>query len=277
MRKNYCVIGSPIAHSLSPAIHNMLYARYGLECSYGKELVRPDTLEGFLSSLDARGIYGFNITMPLKQTILPYLSSVSSEASGGVNTVVVQADGRLFGYSTDAAGFYASLTNIGSGYHGRNVVFIGAGAVTRLLAHDAVQKGAKSVVIVNRTPEKAQGIAREINASFDSLPNIAKHLKNCELLVNTTPLGMHGTGQDFEDLSFLDSLPVRAAVCDLIYSPAQTSFLQYAANRGLITMNGLGMLIWQAFFSFEKWFGILPDRGDYQAVEAALLKDLVHT
>ena len=72
-------------------------------------------------------------------------------------------------------------------------------------------------------------------------------------------------------------LPVSAAVCDLIYSPAQTSFLQYAANRGLLTMNGLGMLIWQAFFSFEKWFGILPDRGDYQAVEAALLKDLVHT
>ncbi|WP_066683889.1 shikimate dehydrogenase family protein [Christensenella intestinihominis] len=271
MRKNYCVIGSPIAHSLSPAIHNMLYARYGLECTYGRELVTPGTLASFIESIPARHISGFNITMPLKREILPHLHYISPEACDGVNTVVVRPEG-LYGYSTDAQGFLTALRSAGSDYKDANIVFIGAGAVTKLLACDANEKGAKSIAIVNRTPEKAQKIARHINAAHDHLANIGQYLQHCDLLVNTTPLGMSGTGSDFEDLSFLERLPSRAAVCDLIYSPAQTALLRSAQARGLKTMNGLGMLIWQAFFSFEKWFRILPDQTDYDAAAQELTR-----
>lgn len=274
MHKNYCVIGSPIAHSLSPVIHNALYARYDLDCSYGKELVQPETLKAFLGSLSSRGICGFNITMPLKQAILPYLDQISPEAEDGVNTVVVQPNGKLFGYSTDAAGFRTSLSDVDAEYKDRSIVFIGAGAVTKLLAQDAANQGANHIVLVNRTVEKAQKIAREIHASSDSLANLQNHMNQCDILINTTSLGMSGTENDFEDLSFLEQLPRHAAVCDLIYSPAQTTLLKSAASLGLETMNGLGMLIWQAFYAFEKWFGILPGQEDYAEVKKALLRHL---
>lgn len=273
MLKNYCVIGSPIAHSLSPVIHNTLYARYGLNCAYGKELVETDTLKNFIAALPERHISGFNVTMPLKQEILPYLYHISAEAQEGANTIVVRPDG-LYGYSTDAQGFLTALRNIGVDYTGANIVFIGAGTVTKLLACDAVENGARSIAIVNRTPQKAKKIAQQINAAHGSLTDISQHLRNCDLLINTTPLGMNGTGHDFEDLSFLKLLPSHATVCDLIYSPEQTLFLKYAGRNGLKTMNGLGMLIWQAFFSFEKWFRILPDQDDYNAVAAEIIRIL---
>ena len=273
MQKKYCVIGSPIAHSLSPVIHNTLYEIYGLDCSYGKRLVTPDTLESFLRAVSNEGISGFNITMPLKQDILPYLCEVSPGAEESVNTVAVRS-GKLYGYSTDARGFCASLRQIGMEYGGMNIVFIGAGAVTRLLCKDAAQKSAKSIAIVNRTVEKAQKIARFTNAVPDSLDNISRYMKDCDLLVNTTPLGMSGTDCDFRSLDFLGLLPGRAAVCDLIYSPAQTSLLKAASARGLKTMNGLGMLIWQAFYSFEKWFGVMPSEADYAAVSSKITEAL---
>ncbi len=266
MSENYCVIGSPIAHSLSPAIHNTLYEIYQLKgCSYGKRLVTQETLESFLESIASEHICGFNITMPLKQDIIPYLRSLSPEAEDGVNTVVVKKDG-LYGYSTDAQGFYASLKSIGADYRGADLVLIGAGAVTKLLCADAHQKGAKRITIINRTPEKAETIALQYHAGFDSLPNLHAYMDTCDLLINTTSLGMHGTQADFSDLNFIDLLPANAAVCDLIYSPLQTALLKHAAARGLKTMNGLGMLIWQAFFAFEKWFGILPTKEDFQIV-----------
>ena len=265
MRKKYCVIGSPISHSLSPAIHNTLYEIYGLDCSYGKRQVTPATLSSFLQSLSQENINGFNITMPLKQEIIPHLSFLSPEATDGVNTVVVKDD-KLYGYSTDAQGFYASLRQIGADYKGADIVLIGAGAVTKLLCDDAAKKGAESIVLLNRTIEKAKKIAMECHTGFDSLSNIEHYMDRCTLLINTTPLGMSGTTENFPDFDFISLLPENACVCDLIYSPPLTEFLAHANARGLKTMNGLGMLIWQAFFAFEKWFGILPTEKDYQTV-----------
>lgn len=269
MTKKYCVIGQPIAHSLSPAIHNALYERYGLDCKYDAYPVDHNGLSGFLSQIQERGICGFNITMPLKQDILPHLAYVSPEARTGVNTVVVGENG-LSGYSTDAQGFYSSLQQLGAGYSGQNIVFIGAGAVTGLLCADAVQKNAKSICVVNRTLEKAQAMARPYGAVSDSLSNISEYMPQCGLLVNTTPLGMSGAGHDFETLDFIDLLPSCAVVCDLIYSPPQTTLLKHAGARGLKTMNGLGMLIWQAFYAFEKFCGIMPGQKDYAAVLSQL-------
>lgn len=155
MAKNYCVIGQPIAHSLSPAIHNALYERYGLDYTYTAYPVDHDGMDAFLAQLTQRGICGFNITMPLKQDILPHLACISKEARDSVNTVVVKEDG-LYGYSTDARGFYASLRQLGADYAGKNVIFLGAGAVTGLLYADAVEKNAENTIVLNRTLAKAQ-------------------------------------------------------------------------------------------------------------------------
>lgn len=246
---------------------------YGFDCTYGKYLVNSDNLSAFLSSLSEENIAGFNITMPLKQDIIPYLTYISPEAKKGVNTVCVKPDG-LYGYSTDAQGFYASLKQIDADYKNRNIVLIGAGAVAELLSKDAITKGAKHITFVNRTIEKAKNLSTEINADADSLSNISLYMKNCDLLINTTSLGMNGTHHNFESLDFLNLLSKHAVVCDLIYSPMYTTFLQRAASRNLKTMNGLGMLIWQAFYSFEKWFQVLPSETEYATVFSKIMKVL---
>ena len=262
MPKEYCVIGYPIAHSLSPAIHNALYREYGLNCRYTSYPVTSENLPDFISQISQRRIHGFNVTMPLKKKIIPYLKTIAPNAQGGVNTVVAAENG-LHGYSTDAQGFSASLHSIGTGYQNKNIVFIGAGAVTQALCKDAAQTNAKHIVVLNRTIQKAQAIAKSCNGDADSLAHIDRYMEKCNLLVNTTPLGMTGNAHDFENLGFLDLLPPDAVVCDLIYSPARTAFLKYASARGLTVQNGLGMLIWQAFFAFEKFCGILPTENDY--------------
>ncbi|MEG1991548.1 MAG: shikimate dehydrogenase [Christensenella sp.] len=265
VHKNYCVIGSPVAHSLSPVIHNTLYKIYGIDSSYAKHQVTADTLLAFIHSAHTENIAGFNVTMPLKKAILPYLKYVSPEARSSVNTVSVKPDG-LYGYSTDAQGFYAALQNIGKTYKDTEIVFIGAGAVTRLLVHDAARKGAKKITLLNRTIEHAQKLAQEVNAAADLLSNIELYTKNCDLLINTTPLGMSGSQYDFASLDFINTLPKYATVCDLIYSPARTTLLARAHSCGLTVMNGLPMLIRQAFLSFEKWFDILPAESAYTKV-----------
>ena len=265
MTKKYCVIGYPIAHSLSPVIHNALYEMYGLDCQYTAYPVDHQSLDSFVGQIHSRGICGFNITMPLKQDILSHLDFVAHDAQDSINTVVVD-HGKLCGYSTDAQGFYASLRSLGADYSDKNVVFIGAGAVTSLLCMDAASKQAKSIAVVNRTPCKAQKIAESCHAKAAGLDRIQDFMLQCDLLVNTTPLGMSGTGHNFENLDFIDLLPTCATVCDLIYSPPETDFLMKARTRGLQTMNGLGMLIWQAFYAFEKFCGILPTPQDYQTI-----------
>ena len=265
MTKNYCVIGYPIAHSLSPTIHSALYGIYGLDCRYVSYPVDHDSIQDFIAQIEKRDIQGFNITMPLKQDIIPYLKTVAEDAKDGVNTVVVSPDG-LHGYSTDAQGFLSSLHTSGADYTGADIVFIGSGAVTNLLCTDAAKKGARQITIVNRTLEKAKKIAAKCGGRADRLSNISQYMPTCDLLVNTTPLGMSGQAYDFPDLSFIDLLPSHAVVCDLIYSPPQTSLLRHAAARGLKSKNGLGMLIWQAFYAFEKFCGILPTGQDYHTV-----------
>lgn len=265
MKKNYCVIGSPVAHSLSPAIHNTLYEIYSLaDCEYSAVEVLPGGLAEFTAEIETRGIHGFNVTMPHKVDILPFLQYRDESVFNGANTIAVRPDG-LHGYSTDAAGFYRSLKEAGADYAG-NIVFIGNGAVAQTLVHHAAQKRPERITVLGRDAKKAGMLADGRLVFSGDMRNIADHMKNCDLLINTTPLGMHGVANDFEDLGFIDLLPSTACVCDLIYAPPQTSLLKSAASRGLKTLNGLPMLIWQAFYAFEIFFGIMPTAADYAAI-----------
>ncbi|MEG1393645.1 MAG: shikimate dehydrogenase [Christensenellaceae bacterium] len=264
MQKEFCVIGKPIAHSLSPLIHNLLYQRYSItDCHYKACEVDFQTLPLFMEQINTKKIYGFNVTMPLKDAILPYLSHIDTSVIGGVNTVVVKKDG-LYGYSTDAQGFYAGMQNIGIGYQNTHVVLIGAGSVSKLLLQDALLKKASSVTVLNRTLYNAQKLVTGTSAKADILENITAYMPQCDLLIHTTPLGMLGTDANFESLDFIEKLPKSAVVCDLIYRPAQTALLKKAESCNLVIQNGLDMLIWQAFFAFEKFFDILPTFSDYQ-------------
>lgn len=268
--QNYYIIGDPVGHSLSPSIFQALFARYRInDCSYTARTVTADGLESFLSSLRENNVGGFNVTMPLKAQIVPYVDATDDSVVGSINTVAVR-DGKLYGYSTDAAGFYTALAQDGFHVSGKRIVFIGAGAVTPPLVHAAVDAGAAYITIVNRTAAHAAAIASFQKTQGGGMDLLPGSLPDCDLLVNTTPLGMEGVDSDFEDLSFLDGLNPAARVSDLIYRPAKTKLLTEAERRGHKIQNGLPMLVWQAFYSFEKYFGTKPGAEDYEAVMQAL-------
>lgn len=270
MEKHYCVIGDPIAHSLSPAIYTRLFARHHLDnCIYTRERVTKETLPAFIAACREKRICGFNVTMPLKEAVLPYLTYRDPSATFGANTVVQEVGTGLAGWSTDAAGFEESLKMHGRSLHGAHVVFLGCGGAARTLISAAIDKAA-AVTIVNRTPAHARLFSDSPKVTIASFSDLTDHLPGCTLLVQTTPLGMAGTALQYSSLDFLAALPRTAFVADLIYSPAKTAFLEAAAKTGHEMMNGLGMLIWQACYAFEHFTGIRPDKDDFNDVAAAL-------
>lgn len=270
MSKQYYVIGDPVAHSLSPAIYNRLFELYRMaDSKYGTRRVAREALGAFLDGLKAESVRGFNITMPLKDAVLPYLATRDESVVYGANTVVVEEDG-LHGYSTDADGFRKSLELNGKTYEGSSVAFIGCGSAAKALIRDCLEHHPRSVAILNRTASKAGAFADSPLVQTGTLEDISSHMAGCDILVNATPMGMHGVDADFADLGFLSELPKDALVADLIYNPPKTPFLLEAERTGHRTMNGLWMLIWQAFYAFEKYTGILPDLEAFRILEKEL-------
>ena len=196
--------------------------------------------------------------MPHKEALVPRMDELDEDARmyGAVNTVCLR-EGRCYGYNTDGRGFLAALEQAGVATRGQNVLILGAGGAAKAVAPKLCQAGdARQVVVANRTVEKAAALCagaekgRMIPAGF-APEELRRAAEQCDLLVNCTNLGMEGTGGQFSDFSFLEALPSHAAVCDVIYAPAETELLRRARERGLRTLNGLGMLIWQAVFALE--------------------------
>ncbi len=263
------VIGDPIKHSLSPLVHGGVMDALGLDYAYEKVQVKKGELPEFLSYAKRTGISGFNITMPHKIDIIPYLDAMDEEAKlfGAVNTVKIQ-NGRFLGYNTDAKGYELALKSKGYSFSGNRVVILGSGGVVRTLALKAATVGASEIRICNRTLETAKEIAESVHqktgvpvyAEEFLIERIAEIGKDCNILMNATPLGMCGVDQEFEDLSFLNTLPSGALVSDLIYCPEKTRFLQKAEQLGLSTLNGLGMLLYQGILADEIYLEQLLER-----------------
>ena len=252
------VIGDPIEHSLSPAVHSAALDAIEIPYNYEKIQVKKGELEPFLNYATETGITGFNLTMPHKVDILPYLSGMDDEAARfqSVNTVKV-VEGKFYGFNTDAEGYTASLRMAGRTFQNSRTVILGAGGVVRTLALKAAWEGAKEIYILNRTLDKAEGVAKSvfqktgvsITAKKLSTAELYGLCPECDILINATPLGMDGIRENFTDLSFLKELPQKALVSDLIYNPAETLFLSTAKQLGLDILNGLGMLIYQALLA----------------------------
>ena len=256
--RKLCVIGDPVLHSKSPLIQNTMLAALGLDYIYLCQSVPRGETETWLRCAAFCGYAGFNATMPHKEALVPWMDELDEDARmyGAVNTVCLR-EGRCYGYNTDGRGFLAALEQAGVATRGQNVLILGAGGAAKAVAPKLCQAGdARQVVVANRTVEKAAALCagaekgRMIPAGF-APEELRRAAEQCDLLVNCTNLGMEGTGGQFSDFSFLEALPSRAAVCDVIYAPAETELLRRARERGLRTLNGLGMLIWQAVFALE--------------------------
>ena len=255
-----CVMGYPVAHSRSPMIHGYWLRQLGIAGEYGLAELTPEAFPEFITHLARHGYVGGNITVPHKQTAYQLVDARddAAQAIGAVNTVWLEGT-RLMGGNSDAHGFIANLDDRAPGWDLTNghAVIIGAGGAARAAAYAIVQRGLK-VSLINRTASHEEELALhfagnvEAAGGFDALPQV---LGSADLLVNCTPLGMHGKPPLDVDLS---PLKATAVVYDVVYVPLETNLLAAARARGHRTVDGLGMLLQQAGFGFQKWFGAQP-------------------
>jgi shikimate dehydrogenase len=252
------LIGYPVSHSLSPRIHAYWIAQHSLDADYKLFTTAPARLRQTMLHMRKKNTLGVNITVPHKQTVIEYLDSIDDTATriGAVNTVINQ-NGKFIGSNTDAYGF---ITNLREGLgdltpYLKNIVILGAGGATRAAIVALKDAGASHITLTNRSPEKAQALADAFQ--MECLPWSVRNnlLAEATLLINTTSLGMEHQPELSIDVALL---PATAAVHDIVYAPLETELLKNARERGLVAVDGLGMLLYQAQKAFELWHGIVP-------------------
>ncbi len=249
------VWGHPVGHSRSPAMHNAALEALGLDWVYVPFGVAPGDLVAAVAGLRALGLVGVNVTVPLKESVLPLLDVVDEDARwiGSVNTIH-NRDGRLYGYSTDGMGFLRSLEAAGQRTRGRRALLLGAGGSARAVAYALASRGCHCQ-IANRTEARAAALALAVNARYPGAASVAGwggKAAGFDLLVNTTSLGMPPNEESVPALPS-NAFAARPFVCDLIYVPAQTRLLAAAAAAGCETLNGVGMLVWQGVLALAIW------------------------
>ncbi len=254
------VVGWPIEHSRSPMIHRYWLKELGLPGSYEKFAVRPEEFRRFVEEIGEDALVGANVTAPYKEAAFNACDARTpvAEALGAVNTLWRQ-DGRLWGDNTDVAGFLANLDEATPGWGERRklALVIGAGGAARGIVYALLSRGFDRVVVVNRTPVRAEALAAHFGGSTTAVPwaDLATELPKADLLVNASTLGMIGQPALTIELS---ALPEHAVVTDAVYVPLRTPLIEAASARGLRVAEGLGMLLHQAAPAFARWFGRRP-------------------
>lgn len=249
------LFGYPVEHTLSPVMHNAAFDHMGLDCCYLPFSVPPETLRQAVESIRALSFVGVNLTIPHKETVIPFLDALDKEAAAieAVNTIV-NREGRLTGYNTDGKGFMRSLEELGVNAAGRNVLIIGAGGSSRAIGF-YLSREAKALTLYNRSREKAESLAADLSSTGGEVSVAADlgHLRGFDIIVNATPLGLKQC-----DLLPLDpdALEPTIVVCDLIYH--KTPLLSQAEAKGCKTVSGAGMLLWQGALAFELWTDRIP-------------------
>lgn len=256
------VIGHPIAHSRSPALHSYWLKRYGLPGHYIPIDIAPTDLAELIRTLPRLGFVGANITIPHKEAILHIADIVTDRAAliGAANTLIFRKDGKIQADNTDGSGFIANLRQ-----HAPNwapaagpAMVLGAGGAARAVVAALIEVGVPEIRLCNRTRPRADALRSDFGAKVQvhEWVQAGNLLGDVATLVNTTSLGMTGK-PDFRVP--LDGLNPRALVTDLVYTPLQTQLLIEAEARGCTVVDGLGMLLHQAVPAFERWFGIRPE------------------
>ncbi|HEY3158423.1 MAG TPA: shikimate dehydrogenase [Vicinamibacterales bacterium] len=255
------VMGWPVMHSRSPALHKYFFKQYGLAGTYVPLAIEPDRLEPALRALAPLGFAGCNLTIPHKERALEIVDHVDALARriGAISCVVVRPDGSLSGTNNDVHGFARNILQQQPDWRADAgpAVVIGAGGGARAVVYSLVDRGAREVRVANRTRARADTLAREFGSAVVPVDWDDRHraLDGAAMLVNTTSQGM--AGQPPLDLD-LERLPRHALVADIVYIPLETPLLAAARRRGNPAVDGLGMLLHQACIAWQLWFGLDP-------------------
>jgi shikimate dehydrogenase len=258
--KNICVIGWPITHSRSPIIHGYWLKTYRQHGSYVRTPVQPSELKQFVGNLKSAGFSGCNVTIPHKEAVFPEVAirDDTTKRLGAVNTIYIDND-TLVGTNTDGEGFLGNLRDQAPGFELKNkrAVLLGAGGAATAIVNALLEQGTQEIAVANRSIEKANQLRNKFGKQIvpTEWQGAAEQLSECDILVNTTSLGMNGQPPLTIDLTRLQR---SAIVVDAVYVPLRTPLLIEAAARGHRVVGGLGMLLHQAVGGFELWFGVRP-------------------
>lgn len=256
------VVANPIKHSISPFIHNSAFEATNTNGVYLAWEVDEAELAETVANIRRYQMYGINLSMPYKEQVIPYLDRLSEEACliGAVNTVV-NREGTLIGYNTDGKGFFKSLPSFKISK--KRLVLLGAGGAAKAILAQAILDGVSqiSVFVRSSSMEKTRPYLEKIqNATgfrvdlfaLEDVQDLQDSITQADLLVNATSVGMDGSSQPIPTSIVL---PEKLLVADVIYQPFETPFLKWARNQGNQSINGLGMLLYQAAEAFELWTG----------------------
>jgi shikimate dehydrogenase len=256
------VIADPIEHTVSPAMHNAAFKQAGIDYLYLPFRVKKEGLGEAIAGMRALNIRGLNVTIPHKVAVIPFLDELDDLAQriGAVNTIV-NDNGVLRGYNTDATGFLQALLERGVEPRGKRVIILGAGGASRAISLILAERGS-NLIILNRTWDKAKEQAnrishtcqREVQALKLDRKNLAGALNRADILVNATSVGMSPDIEETPVTADLVKPPV--IVFDIVYNPIKTRLLREAEAAGAETISGIDMLVWQGALAFEKWTGL---------------------
>lgn len=266
-RNRLGIIGRPLGHSLSPSLHSKVIEKLKLDYTYEKWELAEEELPSFIADVrnPESGILGFNVTIPYKEKIIPFLDSLDPLASrlGAVNTVKVEEDGTLAGYNTDGAGFLESLKRNGANDLKRPILILGSGGAAKGIALYLAAEGAAEIDLAVRNLEKGEELSARIRESgaasrLYSLGRLEEpELGRYGLIVQTTPLGMKNV---VGTLDFpYERLEKEQVVADIVYNPLETEFLKNCGAAGAKAIGGLEMLVYQGYHSFRIWTGLEGD------------------
>ncbi|MDO4519150.1 MAG: shikimate dehydrogenase [Eubacteriales bacterium] len=255
------VFGDPVDDNPTCVIEEAAYEAKGLNYRYLTIKVLPEDLEAAIKSVRVFGMKGINLTMPHKIQVIPFLDELTEAASiiGAVNTVI-NKDGKLIGENTDGKGFVSSLQDSGVSLKGQIVTILGAGGAARAIAVECALAGAKHINVINRTASKGQELAELVkektNAESAFLPwdEAVQIPENTQILINATSIGLKPYHDQKPDIDY-HSIKEGMVVCDVVFNPEDTLFLQAAREKGARTFSGLGMLTAQGALNFTLWTG----------------------
>ena len=249
--KKFAVIGNPILHSLSPAMHNWIFEKLKINAEYIKINIEPNQIPVVLNKIRTKELNGINVTLPYKQNIIEYLDDINIRASkmGTVNCIF-ELDSKLIGFNTDWYGFSKAIENNSIHFKNEKIILIGAGGTTKSIIFALKQLGVKKIFLFNRTLKNAKLLEDDIVMSYQ-IDCLNKFIDKYTIIINTTPLGMNEKDQLFD----LNLLTKNHIIMDVIYTPLETSFLRQGNKIGATTINGLDMFMYQGLASLDLWFG----------------------
>jgi len=262
--KFFGILGTPIAHTISPAMHSYMAKKNGMDMAYLAFDVQPEQLDETMRGVKAMGASGFNITAPHKIHVMQHLDVVSDDAvrMDSVNTIV-NRNGVWHGFNTDGDGFCGSLILEGCDIKNKNILMMGAGGSARSLCYKLAQYGAKSISMTSRSMDKIHIIGDMVETYTDTVFHDCIDLNaDYDIVINTTPVGMH-PHEDGNPCTFMDKIGEGMCCCDIIYNPQKTVFLKEAEKRGAHIINGLGMLVLQGILAFEHFCDVALNHAEY--------------